>query len=153
MKALVSLIALCAILALAGCGGTDSDSTQSIARPDITVPKGPPPKKLVVKDLREGTGRAVRRGDEVTVQWAGYLYKRDREFYSTWKEHHSTFTFLTGAGRVIPGWDRGMMGMKVGGRRELIIPPALAYGDVGSTSVPPSETLIYVIDLVAIEKP
>jgi peptidylprolyl isomerase len=150
MKRSVPLILLCAILTLAGCGGSGSSSGEKKTEPEVTVPKGPPPKKLVIKNIEEGTGAAVRKGDQVTVQWVGILYKSGKEFFSTWKDN-PTFTFKTHAGRVIPGWERGMRGMKVGGRRELIIPPRLAYGYGGTTSVPPYETLIYVIDLLAIE--
>jgi FKBP-type peptidyl-prolyl cis-trans isomerase len=140
-------------LALAGCGGSGSSSgaktTPKETKPTVIAPKGPPPKKLVVKEIKEGTGKPVKRGDQVTVRWAGFLYKGGKEFYSTWKDH-DTFTFLTDAGRVIPGWDRGMIGMKAGGRRELIIPPTLAYGAEGRPLIPPNETLIYVVDLLAI---
>lgn len=151
MKASISLIVLSALLVLVGCGSSNG-STESTAKtkPKVVVPKGAPPKKLVIEDIEEGTGGRVKIGDEVTVKWIGVLYKSGREFGSSWRDHH-TFTFLTNAGRVIPGWDRGTIGMKVGGRRELIIPPALAYEDRGSTSVPPNETLIYVVDLLAIK--
>jgi peptidylprolyl isomerase len=145
----IPFIVLCTVLALAGCGGSRSRPTGE-TRPKVTVPKGPPPKKLVIEEIEKGTGAAVKTGDEVTVRWAGFLYKSGHEYYSTWKEHE-TYTFETGAGRVIPGWDRGMIGMKVGGRRELIIPPALAYQTRGATSIPPNETLIYVVDLLAVK--
>jgi peptidylprolyl isomerase len=145
----IPFIALCAILALAGCGGSGSSSSGK-SPPEVTVPKGPPPKKLIIKEIEKGTGAGVRTGDQVTVQWVGVLYKSGKEYYSTWKDHH-TFTFKTHAGRVIPGFEQGIKGMKVGGRRELIIPPHLAYRFGGTTSVPPYETLIYVIDLLAIE--
>jgi peptidylprolyl isomerase len=150
MKRPVPLIVLCSILALAGCGGSGS-SPGGKAKPEVTAPKGPPPKKLVIKEVEKGTGAAVRAGDQVTVRWAGFLYKGGAEFFSTWKNVPHTFTFLTDAGRVIPGWDRGMIGMRAGGRRELIIPPALAYQDVGTSLVPPNETLIYVVDLLKVE--
>jgi peptidylprolyl isomerase len=155
MMRLIPPIALCAVLALAGCAGSGSSSgektTPKETKPTLTVPKGPPPKKLVIKEIKEGTGEPVKRGDQVTVRWAGFLYKSGKEFFSTWKNIPHTFTFLTDAGRVIPGWDRGMIGMRVGGRRELTIPPALAYEDVGTSLVPPNETLIYVVDLLKVE--
>jgi peptidylprolyl isomerase len=149
VKRSIPFIVLCAVFALAGCGGSGSSSGEK-TKPEVTVPKGPPPKKLVIEEIEEGTGAAAKTGDEVTVQWVGVHYKSGKEFYSTWKDHQA-FTFKTGAGRVILGWDRGMKGMKVGGRRELIIPPALAYGYAGTTSVPPNETLIYVVDLLAVK--
>lgn len=153
MKAPTPFVALCAIWALAGCGGGSSsaDSSSAKPKPQVTAPTAPPPKRLVIKDLEEGAGPAVKAGDQVTVRWAGFLYRGAREFFSSWHDH-DTFTFKTNAGRVIPGWDRGMKGMKAGGRRELIIPPSLAYGYTGTTSVPANETLIYVIDLLSVEK-
>jgi peptidylprolyl isomerase len=139
------LLALGAILMLAGCGsssGSVESTSTGKAKPELAVPKGPPPKRLVVNDIQEGTGAAVKMGDEVTIKWIGILYKNGREFGSSWHDRN-TFTFRTGTGRVIPGWDRGMIGMKVGGRRKLTIPPWLAYQD--------GETLIYVVDLLALK--
>ncbi len=149
MKRRAPFVVLCAILVLSGCGGSESSSSGK-TKPEVVVPKGPPPKKLVVKEIEKGTGPAVKVGDEVTVKWLGAQYRNGVEFGSSWADHN-TFTFLTDAGRVIPGWDRGMIGMRVGGRRELIIPPALAYEAKGTPSVQPYETLIYVIDLLAIK--
>ena len=149
MKRPAPFIVLCAVLVLAGCGGSESSSGGK-TKPVVTVPKGPPPKKLIVREIEKGTGPAVKIGDEVTVKWLGAQYRNGEEFGSSWADH-DTFTFLTNAGRVIPGWDRGVIGMRVGGRRELIIPPALAYEDRGTASTPPNETLIYVVDLLAIE--
>jgi peptidylprolyl isomerase len=154
MRTSLPSIVLFAILALAGCGGSGSSSgektTPEGTAPTVTVPKGPPPKRLVVKDIKEGTGATVKPGDEVTVEWIGIQYKSGKRVGSSWSEHH-LLTFLTDAGRVIPGWDRGMIGMKVGGRRKLIIPPGLAYGATGTTSISPNETLIYVVDLLAVK--
>jgi peptidylprolyl isomerase len=114
----------------------------------VTVPKGAPPKKLEVKDLEEGTGAEAKAGDEVTVQYVGVDYKNGKEFDASW-DRGEPFTFQLGAGMVIPGWDQGVEGMKVGGRRELIIPPDLAYGPEGSPpAIGPNETLIFVIDLL-----
>lgn len=145
MRERISILVSCAAMVLVGCGG-DSGSTGSTAvaesRPEVTAPKSPPPKKLVIEEIEKGTGAPVKAGDEVTVRWLGAYYENGREFGSSWKDH-DTFTFLTGSGRVIPGWDRGMVGMRVGGRRELIIPPSLAYED--------GETLIYVVDLLAVK--
>jgi peptidylprolyl isomerase len=148
MEKPISLIALCAILALAGCGGSGSSSVEK-TKPKVTVPKGPPPKKLVIVEIEKGTGATVKTGDEVTVQWVAVQYRSHKEIGSSWSAH-KPFTFKTDAGRVIPGWDRGVIGMKVGGRRELIVPPSLAYGHTGSTSVPPNEGLVFVIDLLAV---
>ncbi len=116
------------------------------------MPKGPPPKKLEIKEIEEGTGAEAKAGDEVSVQYAGVGYESGEEFDSSWSRGAEPFTFGLGAGQVIPGWDQGVEGMKVGGRRELIIPPELAYGEAGSPpAIGPNETLIFVIDLVAVK--
>jgi peptidylprolyl isomerase len=154
MKTLVSTLAFCVLLAFAGCGGnsasSETTSTTKKTKPDVTVPKGPPPKKLVVKEIEEGSGATAKAYDVATVQYVGVNYKSGKEFDSSWSRGEP-FGFNLGAGEVIKGWDRGLMGMKVGGRRELIIPPELGYGETGSGSIPPNETLVFVIDLVALE--
>jgi peptidylprolyl isomerase len=163
LKALALTLALCLALAAAGCGGDDSTTgategaaatgsagTGGKSKPQVTVPKGAPPKKLEVKDLEEGDGAEARAGDEVTVNYVGVNYKTGKEFDASW-DRGEPFPFQLGAGMVIPGWDKGVEGMKVGGRRELIIPPNLAYGPEGRPPViPPDETLIFVIDLVEV---
>jgi peptidylprolyl isomerase len=122
--------------------------------PTITLPKGAAPTKLVVKDLIKGTGTAAEKGDTVYVNYVGELYKNGKVFDSSWKDTPGkTFSFVLGEGQVIPGWDDGLIGMKVGGRRELIIPPADAYGKSGSGStIPPNSTLIFVVDLIKVTK-
>jgi peptidylprolyl isomerase len=156
VKTLVSILALCALLAVAGCGGSDSNSsTESTAvakkiKPDVSVPKGPPPKKLVVKEIEEGTGAAAKAYDVVTVQYVGVNYKSGEEFDSSWSRQEP-FTFNLGTHEVIRGWDQGLVGMRVGGRRELIVPPDLGYGATGTGSIPPNETLVFVVDLLSIE--
>ena len=160
------IIALCAALALAigGCGGDDdSTSTETTSeaaaaksgaedtdkKPKVTVPDGPPPKQLEEDDLVEGTGAEAKTGDEVTVQYVGVGYDSGKEFDASWGRE--PFSFQLGAGAVIPGWDKGVAGMKVGGRRELTIPPNLAYGPAGyPPAIGPNETLIFVIDLLAV---
>jgi peptidylprolyl isomerase len=170
VKALFLTIALCAGLAFAGCGGGDDSSTESSestsatstestasaepsaekTKPKVTVPSGAPPKKLEIKELEKGSGATAKAGDEVTVQYVGVGYDSEEEFDSSWSRNEP-FTFGLGAGMVIPGWDQGVEGMKVGGRRELVIPPNLAYGSAGSPPViGPNETLIFVIDLLAV---
>jgi peptidylprolyl isomerase len=171
VRALISTFALCALLAVAGCGSSgdsSSSSTESTGststsaeesttpatkktKPQVTVPKGAPPKQLVVKELEEGTGAEAKAGDEVTVQYVGVDYKSGKEFDSSWSRHEP-FAFQLGVGQVIPGWDQGIEGMKVGGRRELIIPPELAYGEAGSPpAIGPNETLVFVVDLLAVK--
>jgi peptidylprolyl isomerase len=165
LKALAWTIALCLTLAATGCGDGDSstgsteasspttaDSSGSGAesRPRVAVPEGPPPKRLQVKDLEAGDGAEAKTGDEVTVQYVGVNYESGKEFDASW-DRGEPFTFPLGAGEVIPGWDKGVQGMRVGGRRELIIPPNLGYGAQGAPpAIPPNETLIFVIDLVGV---
>jgi peptidylprolyl isomerase len=165
VKATLLTVVLCVALALAGCGDGDdssSGSTESSAptestpaakktKPKVTVPEAAPPKKLETEEIEEGTGSTAKAGDEVTVQYVGVGYDSEEEFDSSWSGNEP-FTFGLGAERVIPGWEQGIEGMKVGGRRELTIPPNLAYGTAGSPpSIGPNETLIFVIDLLAVE--
>ena len=117
-------------------------------KPTVTVPKGPPPNHLVVKDLIKGTGRAATASSTVTVQYVGVLYKTGKQFDASWNDGTGSPVQFSLAGGVIKGWTQGIPGMRVGGRRELIIPPSLAYGAKGSgKTIPPNSTLIFVIDL------
>ncbi len=117
--------------------------------PTVTPPPGAPPSKLVTKDLIVGTGPEAKAGSSVTVNYVGVLYKGGKTFDASWKRNE-TFPFVLGKGQVIPGWEQGIVGMKVGGRRELIIPSALAYGAKGSPpTIPPNSALIFVVDLLA----
>jgi peptidylprolyl isomerase len=118
--------------------------------PKITVPKGAAPSKLVKKDLVKGTGAVARAGDTITVNYVGALYKGGKVFDASWTRGQTLPTPL-GEGAVIPGWDQGLVGMQVGGRRELIIPPALAYGATGQGTIPGNSTLIFIVDLLAVQ--
>jgi FKBP-type peptidyl-prolyl cis-trans isomerase len=119
-------------------------------KPKITVPSGPAPTKLVTKDLVTGTGKTAAAGQTVTVNYVGVLYKTGKEFDSSWKRNQP-FTTQLSTSSVIPGWVKGMAGMKVGGRRELIIPPSLGYGKSGSPpTIPGNSTLIFVVDLLSV---
>jgi peptidylprolyl isomerase len=118
-------------------------------KPVINVPKGPPPSKLVIRDLIPGTGAVAKKGSSITVNYVGVLYKGGKEFDSSWKTGKPFAPFQLGQGSVIPGWDQGLVGMKVGGRRELIIPPSLGYGKSGSGPIPANATLVFVVDLLA----
>jgi len=123
--------------------------------PVITVPSGAPSTKLVEKDLIVGTGATATDGSEISVNYVGALYKGGKIFDSSWKDTPGKAfgPFQLGAGAVIPGWDQGLVGMKVGGRRELIIPPALAYKAAGSPpTIPGNATLIFIVDLLAVSK-
>jgi len=119
-------------------------------RPAVTPPSGPAPSKLVTKDIIVGTGPEAKAGQTVTVNYVGVLYHGGKEFDASWKRSEP-FRSPLGQGRVIPGWDQGVAGMRVGGRRELIIPAALGYGAQGSPpSIPPNAPLIFVVDLLGV---
>ncbi|MFB6842273.1 FKBP-type peptidyl-prolyl cis-trans isomerase [Streptomyces sp. NPDC056361] len=124
----------------------------SIEKPEIDFPGGEPPKDLEIKDLWEGDGEVAAAGDFVKVHYVGVAFSTGEEFDASWNRG-SALDFNLGAGQVIQGWDQGIQGMKVGGRRQLIIPAHLAYGDRGAGSaIAPGETLIFVCDLVAVKK-
>jgi peptidylprolyl isomerase len=119
-------------------------------KPKVTVPKEQAPKGLAFKDLEEGTGAPAKKGDSLTVQYVGVGYNSKSEFESTWED--KPYTFTLGAGEVLPGMEQGIEGMKAGGRRELIVPSSLAYGAEGvQPAIGPNETLLYVVDLLAVE--
>jgi FKBP-type peptidyl-prolyl cis-trans isomerase len=116
--------------------------------PKVTPPSGPAPAKLVVKDLIKGTGAEAQLGKSITVNYVGVLYHGGKMFDASWKRGEPA-TFSLEKGKLIAGWTQGIPGMKVGGRRELIIPAALAYGAKGSPpSIPPNAPLVFVIDLL-----
>lgn len=120
-------------------------------KPVVTVPNTPPPTKLVTKDLVQGTGATASPGKTVTVNYVGELYKNGKEFDSSWSRNQP-FTTSLAPGSVISGWVQGLNGMKVGGRRELIIPPSLGYGKAGSPpTIPPNSTLVFVVDLLSVQ--
>ena len=135
-------------------GGDDESSSGDPAdlseKPTIEVPDGPPPDTLTSTDIVQGDGPEAKAGDNITVEYVGVAYSTGQEFDSSW-ERPEPFSFQLGAGRVIPGWDQGLEGMKQGGRRELIIPPDLAYGAQGQPpTIPANATLVFVIDLVSV---
>jgi peptidylprolyl isomerase len=160
----IVLALACAALVLGGCGSDNEEEASSTpapaatpeatpepTKPEVTVPKGKAPKKLQIKDLEPGSGPAAQPGQNVQVQYVGVSYANGRQFDASW-DRGEPFTFQLGAGQVIPGWDQGVAGMKVGGRRQLVIPPDLAYGEQGSPpAIGPDETLVFVVDLVAIQ--
>ena len=174
MRILIATGCLCVALAFAGCGGggghastSSSDSTtvgsaESTAsttesskatkktKPKVTVPKNVPANEFAFRDVEEGSGAKAQSGDKIAVQYVGVDYKTGKEFDSSWSRNEP-LTFTLGRGEVIEGWDRGLVGMKVGGRRELVIPAKLAYGSEGTSSIAPNETLVFTVDLLAIE--
>lgn len=114
------------------------------------MPKGPPPKSLALTDLVEGIGHLATEGSTVTVQYVGVIYGSGKKFDSSW-DHGEPFTFKLGAGKVIPGWEEGIQGMEVADRRELVVPPDLAYGNQQAGSIPPNSTLIFVVEMLKVK--
>jgi peptidylprolyl isomerase len=117
-------------------------------KPEVDFPGGEPPQELEIIDLTKGSGDEVNVGDTAVVHYVGVSFSSGEEFDSSWNRGEP-FAFPLGAGAVIAGWDRGVAGMRVGGRRQLVIPPDLAYGERGAGGViAPGETLVFVVDLV-----
>ncbi len=117
-------------------------------KPELDYPGGEAPTELVIDDLIEGTGDQAAVGHTVSAHYTGWTFSGGEEFDSSWNRG-APLDFGLGRGQVIAGWDQGIVGMKVGGRRRLTIPSDLAYGDRGAGGViKPGETLIFVVDLV-----
>ena len=117
-------------------------------KPEVTVPDGPPSYQLELEDLTVGEGEEAATGSIVEVHYVGVSWQTGRQFDASW-DRGDTFKFGLGRGQVIAGWDQGVAGMKVGGRRRITIPPDLAYGKRGAGGViGPDETLIFVVDLI-----
>ena len=114
----------------------------------VALPKGPPPKDLVVKDLKPGTGPGARAGDEVVFRYVEVDYETGRELDASWKSR--PFSFTLGSHTLFRAWEEGLEGMRVGGRRELIAPPGSVF-EPGVSNVPPNATLVFVVDLLAIK--
>lgn len=119
----------------------------AMQKPDVTIPAGDAPTDLVLEDLVEGSGPEATAGRRVAVHYVGVAWSDGREFDASWGRGEP-LVFQLGAGQVISGWDSGIAGMKVGGRRRITIPPHLAYGSRGAGGViKPNETLVFVCDL------
>ena len=119
-------------------------------KPKVPKGSGDAPRKLVVQDLIVGKGKRAKSGDMVSVQYVGVLFSNGKQFDASWSgsKPGQGFQFPLGAGQVIPGWDQGVVGMREGGRRKLIIPADLAYGAQGfPPDIPPNAALIFDIDL------
>ncbi len=117
-------------------------------RPEIDFPEGPPPQDLQIVDEVVGEGTEAQAGMTVRAHYVGVAYSTGEEFDASWNRGQP-LDFRLGVGQVIPGWDQGIQGMRVGGRRRLTIPARLAYGDRGAGGlIRPGETLIFVVDLV-----
>jgi peptidylprolyl isomerase len=122
----------------------------SLEKPEIDYPDGPAPADLEITDLTVGSGEEAKPGQLVDVHYVGVAFSTGEEFDASWNRGE-VFTFPLGKGRVIKGWDQGVAGMKVGGRRKLVIPPHLGYGDRGAGgAIKPGETLIFVVDLLGV---
>jgi peptidylprolyl isomerase len=120
-------------------------------KPHVYVPAGEaPPADLVIEDVEVGDGPEATDGQQVEVHYVGVSWRTRKQFDASW-DRGSTFSFDLGQGRVIKGWDQGVAGMKVGGRRRLVIPPKLAYGKQGAgRAIGPDETLVFVVDLLGV---
>jgi peptidylprolyl isomerase len=175
MRRLTCLLALLLALVLGACGGDDDNSEpaakttstkseepspsqqrealeNTAQRPHIPKPTGSPPRRLVKEDIVKGKGAPAKAGDLITVQYVGVTFSTGEEFDASW-DRGQPFSFVVGNGDVIPGWDRGLVGMRPGGRRMLTIPPELAYGTSGSPPlIGPNETLVFVVDLKSIKR-
>jgi peptidylprolyl isomerase len=122
--------------------------SEQLAKPEIDFPEGAPPTDLEITDLTEGEGEEATPGRTAVVHYVGVAYSTGEEFDASWNRGEP-FAFPLGAGQVIAGWDRGVQGMKVGGRRRLVIPAERGYGDRGAGgAIAPGETLIFVVDLL-----
>jgi peptidylprolyl isomerase len=161
-----------AAIAVAGCGGSEATKTADIpagpapaappapkasanlkdtkSKPVVPKQTGAPPKKLVVKDIVVGKGKAAKKGDKLSMQYVGVLFKGGEQFDASW-DNGSPFDFTLGQGNVIKGWDKGLVGIKPGGRRQLIIPPNLAYGAQGQPpTIPGNATLVFIVDALSV---
>src|SRR3954449_495906 len=120
-------------------------------KPHVYVPPGEqPPSELVIEDIEVGTGAEATPGSKVEVHYVGHGWSTRQQFDASW-DRGDTFSFDLGAGQVIKGWDQGVTGMKVGGRRRITIPPNLAYGKQGAgRAIGPNETLVFVVDLLSV---
>ena len=121
-----------------------------MSKPDVTIPDGPPPGELLLDDLTVGDGTEAVAGTTCTMQYVGHSWSSKQQFDASW-DRGQPFTFQLGAGMVIGGWDQGVAGMKVGGRRRLTIPPHLGYGARGAGgAIGPNETLVFIVDLLGV---
>jgi peptidylprolyl isomerase len=121
-----------------------------MSKPEVEIPDAPPSYQLEIEDIVEGDGEEAVNGRVVEVHYVGVSWKSKRQFDASW-DRGDTFKFGLGKGQVIRGWDQGVAGMKVGGRRRITIPPDLAYGKRGAGGViGPDETLVFVVDLIGV---
>jgi peptidylprolyl isomerase len=170
LKVLSLLLVLLLGAAVAACGGDDDPGAEAAATPEptaapanideiaagitkntkkkpkIVTPEGDPPAELLTRDIVTGKGPKAKPGDRLTMDYVGVSWSNGQQFDASW-DHGQQFPFQLGAQMVIPGWDEGMVGMREGGRRLLVIPPDLGYGPQGSGPIGPNETLVFAVDL------
>lgn len=154
MRTRRAILAVCAVIGCAGvaagCGGASASeatySAEASKRSKPQVPKGPTAHKLIVKDLKVGTGAAAKKGDLVLVHYVAGVYERGEEIESAWVRG-DPFGFTLGSKGALPYWEKGLPGMRVGGRRELIFPTTPAHHPIGTEL---GETLVYIVDLIEI---
>ncbi|MFI6416491.1 FKBP-type peptidyl-prolyl cis-trans isomerase [Streptomyces sp. NPDC050842] len=121
-----------------------------LTKPEIDLPEGDAPTELTIRDLVVGDGLEAKPGRVVQVHYVGVTFASGKEFDASW-DRGQTYKFAVGGGKVIKGWDRGVRGMKVGGRREIIVPPRLGYGKQSpSPLIPAGSTLVFVVDLISV---
>lgn len=119
-------------------------------KPEVTIPSGPAPTELTIEDEIAGSGDEATQGRTVEVHYVGVSWSDGNQFDSSW-DRAETFSFALGAGHVIAGWEKGVTGMRVGGRRRMTIPSELGYGATGAAKIiKPYETLVFVVDLVSV---
>ena len=123
----------------------------SDTKPTVTIPDAEPPAELVIDDLVVGDGAEATKGANVIVHYVGVAWSNGQQFDASW-DRNDPFEFRLGAGQVISGWDEGVAGMKVGGKRTLVIPPQMAYGERGAGGViPPNATLLFDVELIDVK--
>jgi len=148
VKFLIGAVAVFAVVVGGGfaLGFFGVDNTDLSTKPQITAGSGDPPTELVIEDIVEGSGPAAKTGDTVEVQYVGALFDDGTEFDSSWTTGQP-FTVTLGSGQVIEGWEEGLVGIRKGGRREIVIPSELGYGATGQPpTIPPDAALIFIVD-------
>lgn len=129
---------------------SDEAAMSELTKPVVGIPEGDAPSELTIRDLVVGDGAEAKPGMVVRVHYVGVTFESGQEFDASW-DRGQPFKFALGGGRVIKGWDRGVRGMKVGGRREIIVPPRLGYGKQSpSPLIPAGSTLVFVVDLLSV---
>jgi peptidylprolyl isomerase len=151
---ILAVVVIVILVGRSGDSGSDNASKTPIKvpnGPEVQIPSGPAPTSLVKKDLKVGTGAEAKSGDKVSVQYIGVLYDNGTKFDASY-DRGQPFSFQLGGGQVIPGWDQGVAGMKVGGTRTLVVPSELGYGARGAGGViPPNATLLFDVELLGVK--